>query len=372
MSLELATLEIVSEIKPHNNADKLELAFVKGYQVILKKDAFKVGDKVILIQPDSIIPNDKEWATPYLPLVGSSRRVRAMKLRGEWSYGLVVPAPHINNVDVPKVKVGTDFTELLGVTKYEYLNPVTNHGKSLKGKQGLPFGIPRTDEERYQNIDLTKFVGLPLKVTKKYDGSSFTAYVVGPKKPLSKFKKWCIEKRIPYLFSRFLNEISVGCTSRGVDLDLNSSNSWVEMFNKYDFKENLIKAYLSLGGVDLAVRGEVTGKGINGSPPNLDAKNRKLDLHIFGLLKGVGKTATKAPAKWERVHTVLLPQFEPTHPKAALKMYTIPKFKIEDIKYLQEEADRSDYEGFVCTVLSQELGYPSFKVMSRTYDEKKG
>ena len=51
--------EIVA-IEPHPNADRLEIATVYGFQVIVKKDAHKVGDRMIYVPIDSILPQNIE------------------------------------------------------------------------------------------------------------------------------------------------------------------------------------------------------------------------------------------------------------------------------------------------------------------------
>src|SRR6266567_1907665 len=75
----------ISQIKPHSNADSLEIAEVLGWQCVVQKDRYHAGDKVIYIAPDALL--DKElsdaWGvTPYL----DRGRVRSVRLRGEPSF----------------------------------------------------------------------------------------------------------------------------------------------------------------------------------------------------------------------------------------------------------------------------------------------
>ena len=69
----LAYITVIDEIKPIPNADKIELARVGGWQVVVSKaDNYKVGDKVIYIEIDSKVPSDKEcfaFLTNHLGLV---------------------------------------------------------------------------------------------------------------------------------------------------------------------------------------------------------------------------------------------------------------------------------------------------------------
>ncbi len=46
----------VKEIISHNNADRLEIVKIKGWKCISSKGRYKVGDEVVYIPIDSLIP----------------------------------------------------------------------------------------------------------------------------------------------------------------------------------------------------------------------------------------------------------------------------------------------------------------------------
>jgi RNA ligase (TIGR02306 family) len=101
----------IKEVKEHTNADKLELAIVGGWQVCVKKDQFKAGDEAIYIPPDVVIPqevSDNWGVTDYL----SKGRVKAVRLRGEPSYGFLVE----NKDNDP---LGVDLKDKFGIEKWE-------------------------------------------------------------------------------------------------------------------------------------------------------------------------------------------------------------------------------------------------------------
>ena len=83
--MKLASIERILEVLKHPNADALDIVKVLGYQCIVKKDQYKVGDLVVFIQPDTVLP-DAEWSAFYK---SKSNRVKAIKLRGSWSMGIV-------------------------------------------------------------------------------------------------------------------------------------------------------------------------------------------------------------------------------------------------------------------------------------------
>jgi RNA ligase (TIGR02306 family) len=108
----------INQIIAHPNADRLDIASFEGmeYQVITVKGNFKIGDLAYYFPIDSVIP-DK-----YLDEFGIrnyySKKLRAAKLRGIFSEGLLIPLTE--NI---KYRVGDDCTEYFGVTKYEYPIP---------------------------------------------------------------------------------------------------------------------------------------------------------------------------------------------------------------------------------------------------------
>jgi hypothetical protein len=112
----------IDNIASHNNADRLELVFIKGWQCIVPKDKYKKGDKVVYVPIDSIIPfelSEKLGITKYLHNQKKdekgniiSSRVRTVKLRGILSQGLII------DIEDPSWKIGDDVREKLGIEKY--------------------------------------------------------------------------------------------------------------------------------------------------------------------------------------------------------------------------------------------------------------
>ncbi len=99
----------VVEIKltSHPNADTLSLVMVGDFQCAVRTEDWKDGDLAVYIPPDSIVPETKDFE-----FLGKHRRIKARKLRGEWSVGLLIPAPD-------GVKIGDDCMEQLGIVHYE-------------------------------------------------------------------------------------------------------------------------------------------------------------------------------------------------------------------------------------------------------------
>lgn len=115
MSTLLVEVTTIEELNPHSKADLLEIAKIKGWQVVVQKGAFTQGQKVLYFLPDTLLEtevSDALGVTKYL----SKGRVRAIKLRGEPSFGFVVPA---QETDV----LGDNLAARFNATKWE--PPVT-------------------------------------------------------------------------------------------------------------------------------------------------------------------------------------------------------------------------------------------------------
>jgi len=99
----------------HPNADSLLVTQIYGYPVVFSsKDNLKEGDLVAYIPVDAVAPMTPEWA--FLGDSVRSHRIKAKKLRGIFSMGLIVRAPD-------DASVGDDVANKLGFTKYEEPEP---------------------------------------------------------------------------------------------------------------------------------------------------------------------------------------------------------------------------------------------------------
>ena len=58
MSSLIAPVAQIEQIEPHPNADRLELATVLGWQMIIPKGQYQVGSKIVYIPIDTIVPQE--------------------------------------------------------------------------------------------------------------------------------------------------------------------------------------------------------------------------------------------------------------------------------------------------------------------------
>ncbi|CAL9390077.1 hypothetical protein SUDANB60_01229 [Streptomyces sp. enrichment culture] len=115
----MSTLRVTAEIltvHPHPNADALELAQVGLYRAVVAKGAYDTGDAAVYIPEQSVLPPaliDELGLTGRL--AGRNHdRVKAVRLRGELSQGIVCRPKALADVDLVRAAAdGTDFAELL-------------------------------------------------------------------------------------------------------------------------------------------------------------------------------------------------------------------------------------------------------------------
>lgn len=169
--MNLATIERILEIRDHPNADALEIAKIKGWNVVVKKGEFRVGMPCVYVQIDSVLPDRPEFDF----LRDKKFKVKPIKLRGQMSQGIAFPLsilPDMAEGVNLMIHEGADVTNILGVTKYEKPLPTG-------GNQAGPFPshlVSKTDEERLQNIPevLEELEGRKIYATIKHDGTSAT------------------------------------------------------------------------------------------------------------------------------------------------------------------------------------------------------
>ncbi len=138
----LATIRVISQLKPIKDADLIEVAVIDGWEVVIKKGEFNVGDLCVYFEIDSWIPHE---LAPFLSKGKEPReyksvkgeRLKTIKLKGQISQGLVLPVEidkgqftgKVHVVKDEPVELGTDVTELLNILKWEREIPAQLAGK---------------------------------------------------------------------------------------------------------------------------------------------------------------------------------------------------------------------------------------------------
>jgi RNA ligase (TIGR02306 family) len=142
-----------------------------GYQCVVSLADWKVGDLAAYVPPDNVLPDKEEYAW-----LKGKLRVKACRLRGELSFGLLLPAPE-------GAEVGDDVADQLEITHYE--PPI--RGENGMGMGGMKTGYavegpagfhPKYDVDALRRYKYVFEEGEPVFVSEKIDGTNFRACCV--------------------------------------------------------------------------------------------------------------------------------------------------------------------------------------------------
>lgn len=249
MERKLASIQEIVNIEDIPGADNIQVATVKGWKLVVKRDEFKIGDKAIYCEIDSFLPIKEEFEflrrSSYKKMGDlEGFRLRTIKLRGQVSQGLLMPITTLKDRVYPdqyrQLSVGDDVSEALGIFKYEPPIPAELSGV-MKG--GFPNFIPKTDEERVQNLTevYANFRKSNFYVTEKLDGSSATYY---------------------------MNNGVFGVCSRNIDLLESEGNSFWKVGRLLNLEQKMLDSCKNI-----CLQGELIGEGIQGNPYKLKGQH---------------------------------------------------------------------------------------------------
>jgi len=255
----LATIRVIQQLKPIANADLIEVAVIDGWEVVIKKGEFNVGDLCVYFEIDSWIPTE---LAPFLSKGKEPReykgikgeRLRTIKLKGQISQGLVLPRESVLTHDFENPVEGTDVTEYLNILKWEREIPAQLAGK-MAGN--FPSFIPKTDQERIQNYlrNIESLGEQMWEVTEKLDGSSMTVFRIAD--------------------DLWENGYRNGVCSRNYELKLDDlDNAFVKTAHT-----ECILAKLATTNLQVALQGELIGPSIQGNSYNLT----KPEYYVFDI-----------------------------------------------------------------------------------------
>jgi RNA ligase (TIGR02306 family) len=283
MSRKLVTLRKVSAIIPIDKCDNIALAIIDGWSVIVKKTEFQVGDQCLFFEIDSFIPASDtrfEFLKKTTTFEGKEGyRLKTMKMKGVISQGLALPLTMFPEL----TDYSDDYSDKLGVIKYDNAIQELDQRPGLKpGKprESFPSFIPKTDQERIQNLThLWKTLppDTAFEETLKLDGSSMTCYKIDQTPTL-----W---QRFKALFGFTAPNYHFGVCSRNLELSRSANNVITfdnqgksSEYNQSDFWRTAISYDIeSKLPTGYAVQGELLGPKIQAN----HEKVTKLEYHIF-------------------------------------------------------------------------------------------
>lgn len=351
MERKLVSVRVIKALRPIPGADNIECATVDGWNVVVKKGEFKVGDLCVYFEIDSFLPYDDD-RYDFLRKLGSrvidgfkGIRLRTVRLRGQLSQGLALPVAdfyHEIMKQLPETiespTEGLDLTDALGIKKYEPPIEPQLRGQVL-GK--IPWMISKTDQERVQNIvEAVKTDILARRmyeVTVKLDGVSTTFYRYGD---------------------------HVGVCSRTMEFKdnvQNSHNFFVKSFRACGIKDALLS--LDKNDSDYAIQGELMGPGIRGNREDLAT----LTFFVFDVWSiRDGRYLSPAERKRFLAKFPLLKHVPVVHDSIDLSEIGDPDDAVESmLRYAEGKSlNNRVREGLV---FKRDDGNFSFKVISNSY-----
>lgn len=350
----LVSIREIKSISPIEGADRIEVVQIDGWQVVAQKGIHSVGDVVVYFEIDSFLPQSDSRYESFMKfgtrtfdgVVG--HKVKTVRLKGVYSQGIIMPLKEFPEIVDPQFD--TDYSELLGIAKWEMFEGTGYQGDA---KGNFPWFIPKTDQERIQNLygKLSQthvdkeFVG-----TLKMDGSSITVFYVnrGDDTPFGLCSRK-LELKIPDVVGKDIGE----------DFDVSQEGKFFQGAWNSDLFWKVLHLHKIYGGY-YAIQGELVGAGIQGNFEKFD-KYQVFAYNIFDIEKQEYVDYETFKAMCEEVGIEICPE-----------IYPAQKVLQKPIKEILEMADgkglkAAHREGLVFKQLD---GTCQFKVISNTYLEK--
>lgn len=250
----MSTFRVTAEeltVHKHPNADALELAQVGLYRAVVAKGAYRTGDFALYIPEQAVLPAEliEELGLIGRLAGGSADRVKAVRLRGELSQGLVCRPRALAGVDLARAaEEGTDFAESLGITKWAPPVPTTMDGDV----EAAPDLMPWVDMENLQRYPHIFENGEPVVLTEKLHGTAclFTYVAEGER----------------------ILVTSKGFGSKGLALKEEERNLYWRAVRGHDLPAVAAKLAARLGASRVGIFGEVYGAGVQDLAYGTDAR----------------------------------------------------------------------------------------------------
>lgn len=238
MERQLVAYEKILDLQPIPDADRIEVATIRGWKVVVRKGEFKVGDDVVYFEIDSALPLDDPRFSFLEPqgvkvIDGKNFHVlRTARLRGQFSQGLAIPVDQFPD-GLPEIE------------KYEKPLPIGE--ESITGHYPHEWAI-KTDAIRIQDFydRMDKINALEWTATEKIDGTSTT----------------------------YINDGgNLRIATRNYELEVTETLLRYKVAVELGIMNTLPEGY--------AVQGELFGPNIQGNPLNM----KKVEFRAFNLFK---------------------------------------------------------------------------------------
>ncbi|WP_328482843.1 RNA ligase (ATP) [Streptomyces sp. NBC_00377] len=268
----MSTLRVTAEVltvHEHPDADALELAQVGLYRAVVAKGAYRTGEAALYIPEQSVLPTaliEELGLTGRLAGSGADR-VKAVRLRGELSQGIVCRPKALADVDLALAAAqGTDFAERLGIVKWVPPIPPTMNGDV----ETAPDLLPWVDIENIQRYPDLFAPGEPVVLTEKLHGSACLLTYVAE------------EERV-YVSSK-------GFGAKSLALKEDPKNLYWRAVRGHGVPEAAARLAERLGARRIGVFGEVFGAGVQDLTYGADGRRDTLGYAVFDVSADIDGT----------------------------------------------------------------------------------
>lgn len=281
----LASVKEIKALYPIEGKDRIVLAEVDGWNVIVNKADYNVGDKCVYCEIDSVLPE-----TPTFEFLRSKNfRIKTMKMSGVISQGICFPLSILPQGDY---KVDQDVTDIIGVKQFEQTMDNDREVKEIESKKypkflmkyswfrklvlpkkqnkGFPTFISKTDETRIQNAPFYLEMDEKWTVTEKVDGQSGTFALVRHK------------SKLPFIKDKFEYIVC----SRNLRLWAKDNSSYWTVSDKYHI-ESVLRELIGNNNF-VAIQGECVATNVQGNKYNV----KETDVYVFNLIYPNGRVGS--------------------------------------------------------------------------------
>jgi RNA ligase (TIGR02306 family) len=264
----------IQSLEKHPNADRLSIAKCLGFEVVIRKDTYVIGDYVLFCPVDAVLPQwlENKIFSPESKIKLKNHRIRQTRIRGFPSQGMIIDPKDISD-KINSLNKEQDYSEILEITKYE--PPVKELPKGMqqskkKKKENNNFK-KYTDIENIKYYDRCLQDGEEVVASSKLHGTSFRAGWV-------KNEANTLFKKVLQFF-KLLPEYEFCWGSRNVQIQTKffhkgyyDEDIYTRIVEDYDLKKRIPKGF--------SVYGEIVGPGIQ-KGYTYGISNDDLKLYVY-------------------------------------------------------------------------------------------
>ena len=280
---ELANILKINKLEPIPNYDKIELATIENWKVIVQKGQFSVGDFCVYCEYDTVLPEIPEFEFLRSRCYNKQYkgfRIRNMKMAGVYSQGIAFPidilTPYWNKVEL---KEGFPVADILNIRRYdpdELNERSVSEPKSKLHKKLMKFKLYRNIYKKFNYVEKKNYpknisISDETNIQKVFDNlkenySDANFYLT--EKLEGQAATFCLQNRKILCFKK--REFSI--YSHKIKRKLGDNSNWDKIAIQFAIEKKLRKL-----NKNYTIQGEIIGEGIQKNIYGI----KGLDFYIY-------------------------------------------------------------------------------------------